>query len=756
MIIEKNISKFTIYEEDSLSHALEKISENKKGVVFSLTDSGKLEGVLTDGDFRRWLVDSSEIDLSIPVNVVTNKDFVSLPADTDRSEIKLYLNDRVKFLPLLDNFGHLVSIAQGQADEFKIGDFVISPGASTFVIAEIGNNHNGSLDLAKKLVDKAVEAGADCAKFQMRSMDKLYGKSGRTTDISEDLGAQYTLDLLSRFQLCNDDLFEVFDHCKSSDILPLCTPWDHDSLDLLDGYGMQAFKLASADLINHDLIESMTSMGKPIISSTGMSSESEIVAAVKLFKKSNCKHILLHCNSTYPAPFKDINLRYLDRLRKIGDCPVGYSGHERGAAICIAAVAMGACVIEKHFTLDREMEGNDHRVSLLPSEFISMIKGIREVEEGLGSHSIRHVTQGEMMNREILSKSLAVNKEIKTGTVICSDMIEVRSPGKGLPPYYKTELVGKTTTRDLKAGDFFFFSDLHETTAYSREYEFPVPFGIPVRFHDVEDLRQKSNFDLFEFHLSYKDLEEDPEQYFSMPMECDLVVHSPELFAGDHVMDLSSGNSKYRERSVYELQRVAEMTRKLKRHFPNSSKTLIIVNVGGFSLNEFLPESELPALYDQVGDSLNQINQDGIEFLPQTMPPYPWHFGGQRFHNLFLMPDEISRFHEMYGYRVCLDISHSYLACNHFGISFHKFLEEVAPLSAHHHIVDAEGIDGEGLQIGEGKIDFDMTIEILLQKSPQASFIPEIWQGHKNDGEGFWLALERLENSYKKAEVLAR
>lgn len=745
MIIERNLSKFIVFSEDSLLNALRKISENKNRLVFSVTEAGKLEGILTDGDFRRWLLSGNQIDLEVPVRDVSNKDFFSLAADADHADIEVAFNDRITIIPLVDRHHHLVAMAQSQPAEFRIGDFVIAPERPAFVIAEIGNNHNGSMELALRLVDEAVAAGADCAKFQMRSMGELYRNAGDATDASEDIGAQYTLDLLSRFQLSVEDMFKVFDYCKKKGILALCTPWDKYSLESLDRYGMPAFKLASADLTNHELLEAMARIGKPLICSTGMSNESEIVDAVAILRRLNARFVLLHCNSTYPAPFKDIHLNYLERLKQIGDCPVGYSGHERGISVAIAAVAKGAKVIEKHFTLDRDMEGNDHRVSLLPDEFRSMVQGIREVEQSLGAKATRRVTQGEMMNREVLAKSLVINCNLRAGEIITADMIEVRSPGKGLSPYRKADLVGRSALRDFQSGDFFYPSDVDAARIDARTYKFSRPFGIPVRYHDLEFMSARSNFDLFEFHLSYKDMDEPLDKYFHRTYDLDLVVHSPELFAGDHILDLCSPDPAYRKRSIDELQRVVDLTRRLKPHFKRANRPFIILNVGGFSADGFIPDGERPGLYDLVAKSLSKVDKEGVEIIPQTMPPFPWHFGGQRYHNLFMTPEDIEAFCKRYDYRICLDVSHSALACTHFGWSFRSFLNKIAKYSAHVHMVDAEGVDGEGLQIGEGNIDFGVVADALSVHSPGASFIPEIWQGHKNGGEGFWIALERLE-----------
>jgi N-acetylneuraminate synthase len=456
-------------------------------------------------------------------------------------------------------------------------------------------------------------------------------------------------------------------------------------------------------------------------------------------------YVLLHCNSTYPAPFKDVNLNYLERLKEIGDCPVGYSGHERGINIAIAAVAKGAKVVEKHFTLDKSLEGNDHKVSLLPEEFKVMVQGIRQVEESLGTSGERRLSQGELMNRETLAKSLVINRDLAPGEIIAEDAIEVKSPGRGLQPNRKAELIGLKAKRPFKAGDFFFPSDLVQEQVQARHYNFQRPWGIPVRYHDFKTILAKSNPDLLEFHLSYKDLEQDIGQYFDRAYDLDLVVHSPELFAGDLVLDLCSLDKTYRQHSIKELQKVIEITRALKPFFKRATQPCIVTNIGGFSLDAPLPASKRRELYDLLLDSLSQLDMQGVEIIPQTMPPFPWHFGGQRYHNLFVDPQDIAEFCRTNNYRVCLDTSHSKLACNHHKLSFKEFIEQVGPYTAHLHIADAEGSDGEGLPIGEGDLDFPALAEDLEKVAPKASFIPEIWQGHKNEGEGFWIALERLE-----------
>ncbi|MEJ2002923.1 MAG: N-acetylneuraminate synthase family protein, partial [Maritimibacter sp.] len=377
MLYESSTSAFRVYIDDPISVALQKISDNKAGCLICVSEKSIVNGVLTDGDIRRWMTQTDVIDISIPVREICNREFTSLPHDTPRGEIAKRLDGHFRILPLVDEFGHLVAIARTGHGDITIGKHKIGPSHPTFLIAEIGNNHNGDMDLAKRLIDLAVDAGADCAKFQMRDMSTLYVAEGDADDASRDLGAQYTLDLLAKYNLSKEQLFELFDYCQEKGLEPLCTPWDEVSLNALEEYGMQGYKLASADLTNHDLLRKMAQTGKTLICSTGMSSEAEIRESVTLLQAEGAPFVLLHCNSTYPAPYKDVHLNYMTRLGEIGGCPVGYSGHERGWFVPVASVSLGAKVIEKHFTVDRSMEGNDHKVSLLPEEFRQMVDAIR-------------------------------------------------------------------------------------------------------------------------------------------------------------------------------------------------------------------------------------------------------------------------------------------------------------------------------------------------------------------------------------------
>ncbi|CAH0527230.1 N-acetylneuraminate synthase family protein [Vibrio hippocampi] len=746
MYINRDTESFKISYTSTLLQALEKLSEKKTKILFVVDHNGSVIGALADGDIRRYLVEKSQ-DLTATVVQAANRDFQYIYNDQSISNGYNLLSSKIKNVPILDKSDLLVGVIGNDEPVIEIAGRRIGDQEPSFIIAEIGNNHNGSLELAKELVDLAVDAGADCVKFQMRDMASMYNNEGDDNDASQDLGAQYVLDLLKRFQLSDDEFIELFAYCKQKNILALCTPFDESSADKLEKIGVAGFKVASADLTNHKLLKHLAAKKLPLILSTGMSVEQEIIAAVELLEQESASFALLHCNSTYPAPFKDVNLAYLDRLKALGRTVIGYSGHERGIAIPIASVPLGAKIIEKHFTVDKSMEGNDHKVSLLPDEFKNMVMSIRAVEESLGSADIsKTITQGEMMNRETLAKSVVANVAISKGDVITEEMLAIKSPGKGLAPYKMGDLVNRVAVRDIAKNDFFYQSDIDGNVVQARKYQLPLKYGIPVRYHDFATICAGGELEMIEFHLSYKDLSVDITEYLNGNYNMDVAIHAPELFENDHVLDLCSPDEEYRQQSIKHMQRVIDMARDVKQYFRNKNdRVCIVVNCGGFTSDGFVSESERTALYAKVAESFSMLDAEGVELIPQTMPPFPWHFGGQQYHNLFVDKDEIIEFCHQYNYRICFDLSHTALACNYYKWDLNDFAKDIAKYSAHHHISDAKGADGEGLQIGDGDVDFITVFSALEADAPNTTWIPEIWQGHKNNGEGFWKSLASLE-----------
>lgn len=627
--------------------------------------------------------------------------------------------------------------------KINIGTKVIG-GSRSYIIAEIGNNHNGCFKRAIEMIDLCSEIGVDCVKFQLRNLNDLYRQKTLLRS-GEDLGTEYVLDLLQKYELDFSSHDKLRKYCEKIGVQYLCTPWDIDSVKKLAAMNLPAYKIASADLTNIPLIKSVASLGMPMLLSTGMSSSDEIEKTVNFLNTKRCQFVLLHCISSYPAPLQDLNLAWIEELKKLHPL-VGYSGHERGINASLAARALGACVIERHFTLDRNMEGPDHAASLEPNDFRLLIEGVREIEIAFGFSKTKSLSQGEMINRENLGKSIVAAKPIPAGTIIRDEHVTVKSPGKGLSPQKIEHLIGIKVARELNAEDYFFESDLTGARVTAGDYDYKLRWGIPVRFHDFKFFKSLVQPDLWEFHLSYHDMKLQIENFITEKQDTDFVVHAPELFSDSHLLDLASRDKLYLEKSISEMQRVIDLTRKLNSFFPNTVRPMIVVNVGGFSMDAPMEKKVLSSCYDIFARSLTKLDLNGVELIPQTMAPFPWHFGGQRYQNLFVEIEEILDVCKNLNLRMCFDTSHSKLASNHLGFDFYNFAKRIAPITGHIHVGDAAGINGEGLQIGDGEIDFHRLGKILKSDSAHASFIPEIWQGHNNNGEGFWKALEALKN----------
>ncbi|KAF5431161.1 N-acetylneuraminate synthase [Candidatus Methanophagaceae archaeon] len=334
--------------------------------------------------------------------------------------------------------------------KLKIGDSVVGEGAPCFVVAEIGLNHNGDLGLAKRLIDAAVGCGADAVKFQKRSVDKILTKEALDApyDTWYAYGKTYG-EHRNALELSNEDFIELQDYSNSRKIIFFASPWDEESADFLETINLPVYKIASADLINLPLIEHVAKKRKPMIVSTGMSTLDEVKDAVDVISKYTDELILLHCVSTYPSDSEEINLRNMETLRKTFNCSVGYSGHERGIAVSEAAVALGACVVERHFTLDRTMKGPDHAASLEPPGLFKLVRDIKSIEKSIGT-SEKRIQEREKSIRTKLAKSVVAAVDIPKGTVISRAMLTVKGPNTGLPPKYIYILPGKKAVNDIK------------------------------------------------------------------------------------------------------------------------------------------------------------------------------------------------------------------------------------------------------------------------------------------------------------------
>ena len=328
-----------------------------------------------------------------------------------------------------------------------------------FVIAEAGVNHNGDIEIAKQLIDAASEAGADAVKFQTFQADSLVCRTAKkaeyqleTTDRTE---TQY--DMLKKLELTPQMHLELIEHCLKRNIMFLSTPFDLESIKLLSELGMQIYKIPSGEITNLPYLREIAKQQKKIILSTGMSSMDEVKAAVNVLKNNGTEELtLLHCNTQYPTPISDVNLLAMVKMREETGLPVGYSDHTQGIEVPIAAAALGAEVIEKHFTLDRKMEGPDHKASLEPQELMQMVVGIRKIESALGS-KIKQVSESEMPNVAIVRKSIVAAANIKRGEKYTEKNLTTKRPATGISPMLWDEVIGKTADRDYKVDEIIGF-----------------------------------------------------------------------------------------------------------------------------------------------------------------------------------------------------------------------------------------------------------------------------------------------------------
>ncbi|MBI3252267.1 MAG: N-acetylneuraminate synthase [Candidatus Omnitrophica bacterium] len=323
-----------------------------------------------------------------------------------------------------------------------------------YIIAEAGVNHNGNLNMAYQLVDIAASAGADAVKFQTFKAERLVtnnapkaGYQRQNTDASES-----SLEMLRRLELGQDAHRDLMAYCRQKEITFLSTPFDEESADFLADSDMAAFKIPSGEITNLPFLAHVARKGKPLLVSTGMSYLGEVEIAVRTIEEAgNSELILLHCVSNYPANPASANLRVLDTMAKAFGVPVGYSDHTTSNEVPIAAVALGACVIEKHFTLDHHLPGPDHRASLEPDELAALVKSIRTIEAALGCGR-KEPAAGEAETAAVARRSIVTARDLPAGTTLTKEMIALRRPGTGLPPAMHPYLIGRTVRIHLPAG----------------------------------------------------------------------------------------------------------------------------------------------------------------------------------------------------------------------------------------------------------------------------------------------------------------
>jgi sialic acid synthase SpsE/sugar phosphate isomerase/epimerase len=610
---------------------------------------------------------------------------------------------------------------------------------SVYIICEIGVNHNWKLDTALKLIDAAKDANVDAVKFQKRNLHEIYTDKILSDSNSAEWNFDYLIPLLKECELSNEDYKIIRNKCDDLELDLIITPFDNSSVDFIAELWITAFKIASADMTNFELVEKCWRYNLPIIISTGMWSKEEIETCVNYYNNKKIKFALLHTQSTYPASFESLNLQFVDELKKMTDI-IGYSWHERGNFIPIAMVAMGCKIIEKHITFDKESDGPDHKASMLPSEWKEMVDNIRMLEKAMWNK--KEITQAEKLNKEAFAKSAVAKSDFNEGHILTKSDIIFRSPGKGIFQHEIEQFYGKVLSCNIKKNNFISKEDFENVILIEnwKKFKFNNDWGIKCRFHDFETFNSV-DCKIIEFHCSENDLQFDFKPNIKNNNK-QLIVHAPEIFDRE-LLDLCSNELTKVKKSRYIIQKTIDKTLQLSKYFPNH-KPKMVIHLGGMSLDK-REINDTRKLMDNAIKNFKwfEIYNDVIDIIPENLPSRPWYLWGERFQHWFASAEDMLYFCNHYKLGMTYDICHAYLYCQNHNKSIIEYTKKVMPIVKHVHISDARGISGEWLQIGE----WDMDLENIFNemKKYKFSWVTEVWSGHLHNASWTYKCLKLLE-----------
>ena len=625
-------------------------------------------------------------------------------------------------------------------DSEKLKKIFSGEDVATYIISEVGVNHNGNFDEAIKLIDASIKAGVDAVKFQKRNLEAIYSKEVLEDSNSQEWSFEYLIPLLKEVELTDEEYVKIREYCNEKRIDLIVTPFDHKSAKFVGELGVSAFKIASADMTNIELVKQCNSYDIPLLISTGMWKDEDISECAKIYDIDNINYAFLLAQSTYPAPYENLNLKYFDKLKEIsGKHVVGYSGHERGTFIPVACVAMGYKIIEKHITFDKTQKGPDHKASMTPSEFKEMVEHIRSLESALTSE--KKVNQAEILNKEAFAKSAVPIRDLPIGHVLIKSDIIFKSPGKGIPPHKIYNYFGKILKNDIKKDHYIDFADFKDIVKINdwKKFDFKKQWGAKCRFHDYEKYKVL-NSPSVEFHCSETDLNLDFKP--SIISKSALVIHAPEIF-DRKLVDICSTDEEHVQESLNILQRTLDKTVELHKYFPDH-KPKVVMHLGGMFLND-KDVKNTDILVARAIENFKKLKYDTnlIDVVPENLPPKPWYLGGEWFQHAFMSAADMKQFCSYFNLGMTYDVCHAQLYCNQFNIDINEYTKEIMPFVTHVHISDAYGTNGEGVQIDEGCMDFDSLFEEM--KDYEFSWMPEIWSGHLHEGAGTYECMKKLE-----------
>lgn len=601
------------------------------------------------------------------------------------------------------------------------------------IIAEIGINHNGSFDTAKNLILQSKIADIDAIKFQYRNLSSAYSASA-----NREIGDEILVAQINESYLSPKELIELTEYAQSQNLEVGVSFFD--SKDIIDFqneiHKFDFFKLPSAELTNHELINKLIQMEKHLYISTGAHSENEIEKAFEKLPKDGWTP--LHCVSNYPLKLENAKLGYLKYLRNKWNRDIGYSSHDELWEMCLIAIANGASVIERHITFDKNSRGLDHSSSSTPEEFKKLSIIAKNFELFQKGASGRLVNQGEKLNRQNLGRSYFFSNDMQKGQKITFENIEYKSPNIGIGKANISQFIDKPILQSVKKGTSLtpsLFSRFKPLTHEQIEFSDKNNISLPVRFHDYELISGSFPIRAYELHLSFEEILSAINIHM-LDIRNKYSIHLPDYINSNDLINPFSEIEDKKQLSFEIINKVVHLAKILQ---DRTGKKVPIV--GSFSIVE---ESKF-AFYEKLSELIQTFHIDDVYILPQWLPPIAWYFGGSVSLNSFCSEEDVF-FVDNLQIPICMDFCHLFMGASYFNFKVEDVLKKLKPLIKHVHLSEASGFDGEGMQFGEG--DQGQTKIIGDYLSMDCMKVIEVWQGHLDQGAGFRQAIERLQKFY--------
>jgi sialic acid synthase SpsE/sugar phosphate isomerase/epimerase len=629
--------------------------------------------------------------------------------------------------------------------------------SKTYFISEIGKACNGDLAYCEKLLPECKKAGAHAVRFHHFSLEESVHPEilAQSSNVERAWSFSLKLPFLNEVLFSYTDYKTIIEWCKLLELDFIGTPWDIKSFELFNSLGVTHYKINSMNVMNIPLVSKILKTNRKIYISTGGLSELQVKQLCHNLNLSKYDVVLLHAVSAYPAPPTIINMQALERLKKYHNV-VGYSSNDLLETSGLAAYALGASVIEKHVHLS-DNDVHIHKASINIEKLSKMVTNISEMEVVYG-RKMKQESRGEMISQEILSKSLVLKENVVKGTIFNKSNLTMMLPTKGINSKEWFNIVGKKANNNLRKDNYLYSTDVLE---YDEQFKLkgkkglveeaftPGKRGVVARLKDIDEMVNGHHVDYVEIHYAASDLKKDD---YCKDYDLDLVVHVPE-YADGKLLDLCSYNDSFRQLSIQIINQVIKKTRELKRHFKKCQGDVkFIVHPG--ALTYPVPLKNPERQYALFFDSLKKLDTYGVEILIENMTPFAWFLDSdwapkQGITNSFLDADHIANFCNDYNYNMCLDLCHAQLYCNHSNKDLFSYMKKVKPLTKHIHFSDCVGIDGEGLQVGAGEIDWQEVCQVFFDY--QYGWTPEIWNGHHDNGRKFFEAHTILEQEFEKS-----